>query len=315
MFYDLKRDPERILTLEEVERGEIVAGYLSLEEFRECYARLGFSALSLQECERSREAGRNCLNVLDDYSFGTATIVQYQGRGQEHSLDKLAFYVRKNLFLVVCLKDADGSSLAMFHQVRTRKFQSISLEKIIYFYLEGLLQGDSQLLGALEEEISALEERLLGPEGGRGPELNRRIFAVKKELAAFRNYYGQLVDLGEDLCENGNDLFPEDDLRYFRMFANKAARLRDSTGALLEQTVHLREAYDAALELNLNRTMTIFTVATTIFLPLSLITGWYGMNFTHMPELNWRWGYCAVICASIIIVAGCIWFFRKKKLL
>ena len=315
MFYDLKRDPDHLLPPEEAIKGEIVAGYLSLEEFRACYAQLGFSALSLRECEKSRAVGRNCLNVLDDCSFGTATIVQYRGRGREHSLDKLAFYVRRNLFLVVCLTDADGSSLELFHAVRRWKFQSLSLERVIYVYLEGLLQGDSQLLAALEEEISALEERLLGPEGDRSGELNRRIFALKKELAAFRNYYDQLAELGEDLCENGNELFPEAELRYFRMFANKVTRLRNSTAALLEQAVHLREAYDAALELKLNRTMTIFTVVTTIFLPLSLIAGWYGMNFAHMPELTWRWGYPAVICLSAVIVAACLWFFRKKKLL
>jgi magnesium transporter len=60
--------------------------------------------------------------------------------------------------------------------------------------------------------------------------------------------------------------------------------------------------------------MKVFTVITTIFMPLTLIVGWYGMNFKYMPELNWKYGYLTVIIASILVVSGCIFFFKKKKL-
>ena len=52
---------------------------------------------------------------------------------------------------------------------------------------------------------------------------------------------------------------------------------------------------------------------TTIFLPLSLIAGWYGMNFTNMPELAWKYGYLAVILVSLLIILFCIWLFKKMK--
>ena len=69
------------------------------------------------------------------------------------------------------------------------------------------------------------------------------------------------------------------------------------------------------MDYNLNNTMKIFTVVTTVFLPLSLIVGWYGMNFTNMPELTWKYGYLAVILLSVAVVIFCFWFFKKKKLL
>lgn len=59
--------------------------------------------------------------------------------------------------------------------------------------------------------------------------------------------------------------------------------------------------------------MTLLTIVTTVFLPLTLIAGWYGMNFRYMPELEWRWGYPVVIAVSIIIVVGSLLFFHKKK--
>ena len=70
---------------------------------------------------------------------------------------------------------------------------------------------------------------------------------------------------------------------------------------------------DATLNYNLNNTMKLFTIVTIIFQPLTLIVGWYGMNFTNMPELVWKFGYIYVIVLSITVVAGILFYFKKKK--
>ena len=59
--------------------------------------------------------------------------------------------------------------------------------------------------------------------------------------------------------------------------------------------------------------MKIFTVVTAVFLPLTLLVGWYGMNFSSMPELHWKYGYPAVALVSVGIVAGLVVYFKKKK--
>ena len=59
--------------------------------------------------------------------------------------------------------------------------------------------------------------------------------------------------------------------------------------------------------------MKIFTIVTSIFLPLTLIVGWYGMNFENMPELTWKYGYLAVIICCIAMVVGMIGYFKHKK--
>jgi magnesium transporter len=77
--------------------------------------------------------------------------------------------------------------------------------------------------------------------------------------------------------------------------------------------VYLREELSAALDYNMNRTMKILTVISAIFLPLTLIVGWYGMNFRNMPELEWEYGYIGVAVLCIAVVAVCVVFFKKKK--
>ena len=75
----------------------------------------------------------------------------------------------------------------------------------------------------------------------------------------------------------------------------------------------LREAYQSQLSIQQNDLMKSFTVVTAVFLPLTLLVGWYGMNFVGMPELHWKYGYPAVILVSVGIVAARVSYCMKKK--
>lgn len=77
--------------------------------------------------------------------------------------------------------------------------------------------------------------------------------------------------------------------------------------------MQLRDMYHTQIDVKQNRIMTLLTVVTTIFMPLTLIVGWYGMNFRYMPELETKWGYPGVIGLSVAIIIGGLWFFKKKK--
>ena len=85
------------------------------------------------------------------------------------------------------------------------------------------------------------------------------------------------------------------------------------TASLRDFSIQIRDLYQSQLDVKQNRTMALLTVITTIFMPLTLIAGWYGMNFKYMPELEYKWAYPAVIAVSIIIVIVSLLFFKKKK--
>ncbi len=176
-----------------------------------------------------------------------------------------------------------------------------------------MINGDNKILESMGNRITALEENMINAVPDNM--INRQIFQFKKELLTFRDYYEQLIDVGEELQENENHLFSEEDLKYIRLFTGKVNRLLGSVMSLMDMAVQLREVYEATLDINLNSIMKVFTVITTIFLPLTVITGWYGMNFNVMPELQWRYGYPYVIAFGIVIISVCIVYFKKKKLM
>ena len=101
-------------------------------------------------------------------------------------------------------------------------------------------------------------------------------------------------------------------LRSFQMLYRRTERRFQNILNLRESVTQVRESYEAEVDISLNTTMKIFTVVTTIFLPLTLIVGWYGMNF-DMPEYNWENGYLFVSIISVLFLLAGILFFRKKK--
>ena len=123
------------------------------------------------------------------------------------------------------------------------------------------------------------------------------------------------MDLGQEFQENENNFFKHENTRYFRLFTDGVTRLHDFAASLRDYTMQLRDMYRTQIEVKQNRIMTILTIVTTIFMPLTLIVGWYGMNFKYMPELDTRWGYPIVIGVSAFIIFSGLLFFKKKKLL
>ena len=109
------------------------------------------------------------------------------------------------------------------------------------------------------------------------------------------------------------DFSSKKQLKYFGTLSNRADRLMGRTAHLLEYAQQVRDLYQAQVDAKQNSNMQFLTVLSTIFFPLTLITGWYGMNFENMPEL--KNGYPGVIALSLIVIVVCILIFKKKKIL
>ncbi len=192
----------------------------------------------------------------------------------------------------------------------SRQWKLPCLERFFYDFLEQIIRGDLRLLEQFRNLLDQIEKNILE---GVEKEYNREINSIRRDIRVLIIFYEQLMDMAQELEENENGFFREENLRYFHLFSNRMSRLNDVAASLRDYTLQLGDLYQSQIDLKQNRIMTILTVVTTIFLPLTLITGWYGMNFTYMPELDSPYGYPLVITAAILIVAGSLLFFKMKK--
>lgn len=211
---------------------------------------------------------------------------------------------------IVFIDDSGKAEELIGNIRRVKKWKLPSLERFIYDFLDQIVIDDLRLMEKYECELDSMEKSIID---GTDTFPTVRLNDIRSDIRDLRIHYEQLIDLGQELEENENNFFKQENLRYFRLFLNRMARLHDSSTSLREYTMQLRDQYKAHLDIKQNRIMTILTVVTTIFMPLTLIAGWYGMNFRYMPELEWRWSYPVIIVVSLLIVVGCLWFFKKKK--
>ena len=211
----------------------------------------------------------------------------------------------------IVLVDDSGYAERIVDKIsRSKKWKLPGLERFLYDLLETIISDDLALLEDTEKKLNRIEDGIMKGDITRYPlEMND----IRGDLLDLRVHYEQMIDLGQELQENENGFFKDENLRYFHMFTERVIRLQEMVYGERDYVAQLRDLQQAQLEVRQNTIMTVLTVITTIFLPLTLIAGWYGMNFIHMPELSWVYGYPVVIAISVLIVAGCLYWFKKKK--
>ncbi|MBR2991612.1 MAG: hypothetical protein IKF51_09185 [Solobacterium sp.] len=184
------------------------------------------------------------------------------------------------------------------------------LERFIYDFMDQMIGGDVEMLERYERRLDEIEKDILEE---RDSERLKRMSSVRSDLRELRIHYEQLIDMCQEFEENTNGFFQEENLRYFHMSTSRVERLYNSSGSLRDYTMQLNDLYRAQSDRKQNRIMTALTVITAIFMPLTLIVGWYGMNFIYMPELTSPYGYPAVIVGSLLIVIVGLVYFHKKN--
>ncbi|MBR6094287.1 MAG: magnesium transporter CorA [Lachnospiraceae bacterium] len=210
---------------------------------------------------------------------------------------------------IVFIDPKDSANRIIKKIIETKKWRMPCLERFIYDFLEQIIHEDARILENYEKKLDQLESDI---ESGKEADLDI-LNDIRGDLRDLRTHYSQLIDLAQEFEENENNFFKADNLRFFRLFSNRVSRLHGMVNSLLDYTGQIRDSYQSVLDVKQNRIMTVLTIVTTVFMPLTLIVGWYGMNFKYMPELDWVWGYPIVIIVSIIIIIGSLIFFKRKK--
>ncbi|EGJ27618.1 magnesium transporter CorA family protein [Streptococcus porcinus] len=193
---------------------------------------------------------------------------------------------------------------------KSKKWKNPSLERFLYDFLETIIKGDSELLEAYDKYLDNLEETILD---GKNQYHESDLNSLRRKLTKLNLHYSQLLDLSQELAENENNFFQEENLRFFHLFSARVARLQSTVLMLRETIIQIREMAKSQLEMRQNKNMAILTTVTTCCMPLTILVGWYGMNFKYMPELASPLGYPLVIIFAVTIFIAAILYSKFKK--
>jgi len=300
-------------TLQEVDSdpfwddGNITVAVMPMDEFMEKTNEYGLGV----DMDLSFETGniRTTKAIVNYDSFTGSISIPDRSDIFENEYNFL-FAVRENG--IVFINDVDGGAQKIIDRIqRTKKWRAPSLERFIYDFLEGIIFGDMALLDQYDREMDKMEdtiERDIDDET-----LMQRLADIRSALQELRIHYQQLQDLAHEFEDNELDYFDDEKLGYFRLFNERVERLEGIVSMLRDHTMQVRDLYQSHLAENQNHIVTFLTIVTTIAVPLTFITGWYGMNFQYMPLLTKPWGYPLVIAIALSITSVLLWIFKKRK--
>ena len=151
-------------------------------------------------------------------------------------------------------------------------------ERALWNFFQNLLKNDMDNLEDLECEVADAEMAAMVRFQN---DYIRKIIAYRKELLRLKRYYEQLDAIMDNLILNENRLLTEEGIRHFTILASRTTRYLGNVLNLRDYVTQMREAYQAQIDIEQNNLMRLFTVITAVFMPLTLMTGWYGMNFVQ----------------------------------
>ncbi len=219
-------------------------------------------------------------------------------------------YLFVNRAHVVIVDDDDFSKRLIQRIQQKRRQQAETKARFLYNFIAEAISRDPEILISYEKRLFHLEEMV---SQGKENNFQGELMPIRRELLTLRSYYDEIMDLSKELEENENGFFLKKQLKYFGTLTDRADRLMSRTVHLLEYAQQVKEAYQAQIDAKQNSNMQFLTVISTIFFPLTLITGWFGMNFKDMPGLEN--GYMGVVILSIVIILVCITIFKKKHII
>ena len=256
---------------------------------------------------RSNETRYTKLDVKNKYLQGVIYMPSKKDIFNHTRFGYLIF--NRNILFI----DSSDTVINIIEQLRHSSIDMPTIWKFYYHFLNMLIDRDLLYLQDIENSLSTFENNLL--DGGIDEYNQRDIIYIRKKLFNQYRFYTQLFEIEHKLNEVDHITLTPNEDKLFDLFSNRVSVLRSEAQILRDYSMQIQDLYESQISVHQNDIMKILTIVTTLVLPLSLIAGWYGMNFKYMPELTWKYGYQACIGLSILVIVGSLYLFKKNKFL
>ncbi len=226
--------------------------------------------------------------------------------------EQVTLYFRKGLVLTFQEHETD-----LFADVRERittgrkKIRTSGADYLAYALLDVLVDNYFVVLDAIEETIETLEDNLTI--GLQETEVKTQIHELKKELVQVRKSVAPLREAISRFSKSESNLIETETHAFIRNLYDHTIQIMDMVESYRDMLNGLHDLFITEVSFKMNKVMQLLTIVSTIFIPLTFLAGIYGMNFTNMPELHWRYGYFILLGIMAILVVILIMLFKRKK--
>ncbi len=247
----------------------------------------------------------------ETYDAFILKMLQYDEEKKLISAEQLTLILGKRY--VVTLQEQKGD---VFNPVRERirntkrRTRFIDTDFLAYSLLDTIVDNYIQVTEIIGRQIEGLEERIFG---GPDHKLIEEIHKLKTELSFLRKSVRPLREVMVQVLKSESGMFQEKYMHFFRDLNELVFQATDAielyNGMISDHLI----IYSTNMSNRTNEVMKVLTIFASIFIPLTFLAGIYGMNFEFIPELSFKYSYLIFWIVVILIGAGLLIHFRKKK--
>lgn len=206
----------------------------------------------------------------------------------------------------------------LIHRLEHRKgvIRDKGADYLLFCLLDIAVDSFFPKVETLNEKLTRMDAQVFGNKNQR---ILLDIKKIRKRLNIYLDSLSPLTDMIHRLTHHTACWITDDNHHFYNDAADRVRHLRKRINRLKEASSDIVILNTSITGQKMNETMRVLTAFSTIFMPLGFIAGLYGMNFDpsssplNMPELKWKFGYPFVICLMLSIVAGMMWFFRRRN--
>lgn len=263
--------------------------------------------LAIEDAHRAHQRPK-----IELYGDSIFVVLRTAQMNQEHHIEfgETHFFVGVNFIVSV----RHGSSVA-YTEVRSRcETMPDLLSKgqgfVLYAIMDFIVDRYFPVVNEMEMELEAVEDKIFKEKPSR--ETTEQIYQLKRELLNVKRAVSPLIDICNRLMRFDIKCISNETQPYFRDIYDHAIRINemvDNTRELLNTAL---EANFSLISISQNDTSKKFAGWAAIIAVPTMVAGFYGMNFKFMPELEWHYGYYAVIFLTIAACSLLYYFFRRS---
>jgi magnesium transporter len=250
-------------------------------------------------------------DVSGEYTFIVFKTLEYNEEDGEIIPEQVSLILGANFLL--SFQERHGGP---FDPIRNRirsgagRTRKAGADYLAYCLIDAAVDQYFVVLESLAERIELLEEQLVA-EPNR--ELLSQIHNLKVDMIFLRRSLWPMREVINRLASGDSGFVQDATLPYLRDLYDHTIHVVDTLETFRDIVSGMLDIYLSSVSNRLNEIMKVLTIIATIFIPLTFLSGWYGMNFKDMPELGWRWGYPMVIAIALTVAVTMLVFFRRKK--
>ena len=271
---------------------------------------LGVHRLVLEDILNTHQ--RPKFEEFDQYLFIVLKALIPRSNPFSVDYEQVSLLVFKN-FVVVFKEKQDELLQSVQQRVRTSKgrLRKLGTDFLAYSILDSIIDHNFVVIDELDNAITAIEDELLSVESSK--DTLYAIQKTKRETVQIRRYVSPLRELIGDMLRSESSLFDDQTRIYLRDVFYHPIPILESLEIHRDMLAGLMEIYVSSVSNRMNEVMKVLTVFASIFIPLTFLTGIYGMNFDYMPELHWKWAYPLLWGAFALIPTVLLVYFKRKK--